>query len=165
MKTWLRCRQLLPSGSLAEAKEVVLTSAARTEEAISQRHLVAETEHSLAIADAVCELRRPVTVAIDGPGDGPHRLADAVVVVVDDAVVVSADGFDWQRLRNEVLVPARAGHGITLVHGMFLLRPELAPYFNYRVYVTAPPATDAERTYLREVWPQSVASLVIDGDN
>lgn len=113
--------ELLEGHSLAEAKEVVLTSAARAEEAAAHRRLLTALEHSLAIAEAVRELGRPAVVAFDGPGEGPGAVsgavAGAVAQIIDDAAVVSTNGADWVRLREEVLVPARAGLRVTLVHG------------------------------------------------
>ncbi|HJP78589.1 MAG TPA: hypothetical protein VJ914_30210 [Pseudonocardiaceae bacterium] len=158
-------KRLLESGSLAEATQIVETSAARIEVAAAKRLLASALEHSFAIAETVRELRRPAVVAFDGPGDAPRVFAVEVAALLDDWVVVPMDGSDWERLRDEVLVPARAAQGITLVHGMFLLRPELAPCLQYRVYVTEPPTTEAEQAYLRDVCPQSAASLVIRVSN
>ena len=128
---------------------------------------------------------RPVAlVAIDGPGGSgkstlARRLADATaatVVSMDDfyrplpeevrGSLSAAEGadrfFDRERLRDEVLVPLRAGRtalarrfdwdldrlgeellvvepeGVVIVEGVSTLRPELSRYWDLSVYLDVP---------------------------
>jgi len=79
--------------------------------------------------------------------------------------------FDWQRLRDEVLVPARHGEftyrlydwnteqlggmdtvaalGAVLVEGVYSLRPELRPFFDVTIWVEAPADLRIERQFAR----------------
>lgn len=127
-----------------------------------------------------------VTVAIDGPsGAGKSTVAslvrgrlgsDAAVVVGDDfyadidwsfrGELTPAEAYkrnyDWRRLADQILVPARSGAGrlryqrydwdrerpggwvevstpsVVIVEGIYLLRPELRDLFDLRVWVDAP---------------------------
>jgi uridine kinase len=139
------------------------------------------TSPAEALADAA--RGRPL-IALDGPGgSGKTTLAAAVAGRLDGAVVVHGDDFyrpmpvpdreqldaeqgyhcyfDWQRLRDEVLTPLRAGrparyrsfdwatgelgdsHEIgpgptVIVEGVYAARPELAPYYDLTAFVDTP---------------------------
>jgi uridine kinase len=126
----------------------------------------------------------PGIVAIDGTGgSGKSTLATAVAALLDGAVIVHGDDFyrvmpagererlgpeqgyqryfDWERLRDEVLAPVRAGRaaryqrfdwstgelgvwrevepGATvIVEGVYSARPELMPYYRLTVFVDTP---------------------------
>lgn len=102
--------------------------------------------------------------------------------------------FDWQRLRGEVLEPLSKGkmavyrrgagpagsgewtrvepRGIVLFEGVYTLRPELYPFYDYTVFVK--PAleseTESERGVDPEAWyqdayhPASMADTLLEGD-
>jgi uridine kinase len=181
-------RDLLGAGpdSLAEAKSIVLSSAARASEARRQERFVAELEQA-AVVDAIRALpassTRPVTlVAVDGPGgSGKTTLATALAARLEDCAVVHGDDFyrpmpdeqrerldpgqgyhryfDWQRLRDQVLLPLRDGRtvryrvhdwgtgrlgatrridpgvGVVIVEGVYSARPELCDLYDLTVYV------------------------------
>lgn len=161
-----------------------------------------ETEH-VASAIAALAGHAPdgfVLVAIDGPGGaGKSTLATAVaealggaerttIVHVDDfyrpmapeerLLLGPEEGyhryFDWQRLRDQVLVPLVAGRaadyqrydwatgapapdelrhvprsGTVIVEGVFTARPELAAYYDLTVSVETPRDTCLHRQYAR----------------
>ena len=140
----------------------------------------------------------PVLVGIDGgAGSGKTtfagRLANAVTEVGQSATVVHIDGFykcaedrwtgsmadqpighdlDWERLRDQVLLPLRAGQrtsyqpfdwpedclkgwiavdpvGIVIVEGVFALRNELSGFYDLRVWFTCPSDLRASRVLAR----------------
>jgi uridine kinase len=131
-------RELLGAGpgSLAEAKTIVLSSAARTAELRVHQQLMEEIEQAKDVSDAILHLAQSNSaatriVAIDGAGgSGKTTLAAAVAGQLDDCVIVHGDDFylpmpdherqqldaeqgyhryfDWQRLRAQVLKPLRA---------------------------------------------------------
>jgi uridine kinase len=128
-------RELLGVG-LGEAKEVVLSSAARTAELRTHQQLVDATERAKDVADGLLQLSQTEgatrIVAIDGTGgSGKTTLAAAVAGQLDGAVIVHVDDFyrpmpdrereqldaeqgyhlyfDWQRLRDQLLTPLRDG--------------------------------------------------------
>ncbi|MFE2729319.1 hypothetical protein [Kitasatospora sp. NPDC059327] len=128
-------RELLGVG-LGEAKEIVLSSAARTTELWTHQQLVDVTERAKDVADGLLQLSQTVgatrIVAIDGTGgSGKTTLATAVAGYLDGAVIVHVDDFyrpmpdrereqldaeqgyhlyfDWERLRDQVLTPLRDG--------------------------------------------------------
>jgi uridine kinase len=101
--------------------------------------------------------------------------------------------FDWQRLRREVLEPLSKGQqvvykrgpgkqnsgewvriepkGIVLFEGVYTLRPELYPFYDYTVFVKAggeapiDPATAAsEDWYLDAYHPAAMADSLLEGD-
>ncbi|MFC7262711.1 uridine kinase family protein [Streptomyces lutosisoli] len=121
------------------------------------------------LAAALAELRGAVVVH----GDDFYRPMDAE----ERARLSPAQGydryFDWQRLREEVLVPLTDGHdaayrrydwetgalapdeihavsrsGIVVVEGVYTARPELADCYGLVVYVDTPPEESMRR--LRE---------------
>ncbi|MGW5402325.1 hypothetical protein [Streptomyces sp. NPDC003952] len=188
-------RELLGVG-LAEAQEIVLSSASRTagpraegRPAEGRTPLDADvTERAAEIADAF--LRLPLSrgatriLAVDGAGgSGKTTLAAVVAGLLDGAATVHGDDFyrpmpeqerehfdaeqgyhryfDWERLRDQVLVPLRADRaaryqlydwstgrlgawcevaagGVVVVEGVYSARPELAPYYDLSVYVDTP---------------------------
>jgi uridine kinase len=142
----------------------------------------------------------PLLVGIDGPGgSGKSTLAralaprlSATVVEGDDfyqpssqrdARTVDADGigagFDWERLRDQVLAPARSGSStryqrydwdkdhldqwrsldrpaVVIVEGVYVTRDELRRYFSATLWVEAPYKTrlarGLERGASRRLW-------------
>ena len=139
----------------------------------------------LAIQFAKERLRRcrPVLVGIDGArGAGKSTLAHSIKEVLEGVIIIPTDEFrhspreglsphrisaaarpsslDWERLRDEVLVPLRRGESVryhvcehrrqpgswklvvfssvVLVEGTSSLHPELAPFFDVRIVVKAP---------------------------
>ncbi|MGW0856913.1 uridine kinase family protein [Streptomyces sp. NPDC002690] len=131
--------ELLGAGpdSLAKAKGIVLSSAARASELRYVQRLVDGIERTQRVADAILRTDPPhdgavTLVAVDGAGgSGKTTLAAAVAEYVGDCAVVHGDDFyrpmpdherdgldaeqgyhryfDWQRLRLEVLEPLRSG--------------------------------------------------------
>jgi uridine kinase len=136
------------------------------------------------IADAVRAAGRAgetTLVAVDGAGgSGKTTLAATAAELLDGATIVHGDDFyrvmpsvereglsaeqgyqryfDWERLRDQVLAPLRAGRaaryqlfdwaterlgdwqeispgGPVIVEGVYTARPELAPYYHLTVYV------------------------------
>lgn len=93
--------------------------------------------------------------------------------------------YDWQRLIAEVLDPLVVGdaaayrrfdgaagrlgddvvvvepHGTVVVEGPFVLRPQLAGYWDIAVHVAGGPADGASRWYLENVRPAEVANVVV----
>src|SRR5262249_21347886 len=127
-------RQLLGGGpgTLADAKKTVLTSSVRTTELRTHKQLVDTFERAQDIASAVLAL--PSTgagtriVAVDGgSGSGKTTLAGTAAELLDGCPIVHIDDFyrpmgeqerehldaeqgyhryfDWQRLRDQVLIP------------------------------------------------------------
>jgi uridine kinase len=124
--------------------------------------------------------RPPVLVAVDGAGGaGKSVFAQALhesdpsvrVVHMDDFYKPSSErtsqgtevggGFDWRRLRRQVLEPLRSGRparyerydwpsdrlaeshtlepeGIVVVEGAFVMRPELSSFYDFSVWVHSP---------------------------
>jgi uridine kinase len=91
---------------------------------------------------------------------------------------------DWQRLRDQVLAPLRAGRrapgvpprtAVMIIDGTASIRPELAPYYHLRVFVDTPadiralrledgePEDPRDDHYLRTSWPQTRAHLLVRG--
>lgn len=181
-------RELLGVG-LGEAKDIVLSSAARTSgPGAEDRWSLDVTERARDIAEAL--LRLPRTrgaariLAVDGAGgSGKSTVGAAVAGLLDGAVVVHGDDFyrpmperererldaeqgyhryfDWERLRDQVLVPLRADRAtryqlydwstgllgawrqvpagsVVIVEGVYSARPELTPYYDLTVYVDTP---------------------------
>ena len=128
--------------------------------------------------------RSPVVVGIDGQGgSGKSTLAAEFVARAGRGVIIAGDDFyadmpdaeraaldaaagyeryfDWQRLRAQVLIPARAGDGVlryqrydwgsqrlgpwvempmpdvVVVEGVYTLRPQLLGLLDVKVYVRA----------------------------
>jgi molybdopterin-guanine dinucleotide biosynthesis protein A/uridine kinase len=160
------------------------------------------------IADMAAErgrrVGRPVVIAIDGPScSGKSILANAVALrsgaavlegddfyrdtlpslsaaqreAMSDAAVVDAV-MDWERLRDEGLLPLRAGHAATfqpydwganngrlasaktvpaakpiIVEGVYAARPELADLIDFTVYLGIDPELRARRCAQREDEP------------
>jgi uridine kinase len=157
-----------------------------------------ETRNARLVAAAVTDLATPagsVVVAIDGAtASGKTILADAVAAQLDGCEIVHADDFyrpmpdnererldaeqgyrryfDWERLREQVLVPLRDGRAaryqiydwgtghlgawreirpgtVVLVEGVYSARPELAPYYHFAVLVDTPRAICLQRAMER----------------
>ncbi|MCX5401381.1 uridine kinase [Streptomyces sp. NBC_00102] len=175
-------------GDLGDAKRTVLSSAARTTELRAHQQPVDVVEQAKAVADGVLHLARArgttTIVAIDGTGgSGKTTLAAAVAELLDGAVVVHVDDFyrpmpagerelldaeqgyhryfDWERLRDQVLIPLRddraaryqlydwtteqlgawreiATGTVVIVEGVYSARPELAPCYHFTAYVDTP---------------------------
>jgi uridine kinase len=152
--------------------------------------VTADAKESDRIAQAIVEAARDgfVLVAIDGPGgSGKSTLAADIAgrLDPDHAVVVQGDDFyrpmspgqrlllspqegydwyfDWQRLRDQVLIPLTSGEaaqyqrydwltgeldarelrqvirsGVVIVEGVYTARPELAGYYHLTVWVDTP---------------------------
>jgi uridine kinase len=189
MDAVLVTRQLLGAGpgTVGEAKSIVLNSPGRTDALQAHQELMDTLERAQDIADAVRSVARTdeaTIIAIDGAGgSGKTTLAATVVALLDRATIVHGDDFyrpmpdhererldaqqgyhryfDWQRLRDQVLAPLRAGHTaryqkfdwatgqlatwheinpgtIVIVEGVYSARPELAPYYHLTAYVDTP---------------------------
>jgi hypothetical protein len=130
-------RELMGAGpdTLQQATTVVLTSPVRTDAPPAHQELVDMLERAQDIADAARARARTdetTIIAIDGPGgSGKTTLAAKVAELLDGATVIHGDDFyrpmpehereqldaqlgyqhyfDWQRLRDQVLAPLRAG--------------------------------------------------------
>lgn len=136
--------------------------------------------------------RRPLVVGVDGQsGAGKSTFARAVVPLLAGAVVVEGDDFyrdmdsrrraalspadgvqhyfDWQRLRSDVLEPARRGAStlryqrydwvlgamggwvempmpdVVIVEGVYTLRPQLLDLVDVAVWVETPEETRLQR--------------------
>ncbi|MDG4803324.1 AAA family ATPase [Micromonospora sp. WMMD980] len=182
-------RELLGAraGDLGEAKAIVLSSPARDDVRRSHQQLVDTLERAQDVAEAVQVVigaDRTTVIAVDGPSaSGKTTLAETVAELLDGATIVHGDDFcrpmpdheraqldpqqgyqrhfDWQRLRDQVLVPLRADRtaryqsydwntgrlaGWTevtpgapvIVEGVYSARPELSPYYHLTVYVDTP---------------------------
>ncbi|MFG2668494.1 uridine kinase [Streptomyces sp. NPDC048387] len=195
-------RELLGAGpgGLGEAKGVVLSSAARTAELSAHQHPVDVAVQAKDVADGLRRLTgtRGATsriVAIDGTGgSGKSTLAAAVAGHFDGATVVHVDDFyrpmpdrereqldaeqgyhryfDWERLRDQVLIPLRDGHParyqiydwttgqlgawreiapgtVVIVEGVYSIRPELARYYHFTAYVDTPRSLCLQRVRAR----------------
>ncbi|WP_448317555.1 uridine kinase family protein [Streptomyces sp. CO7] len=144
---------------------------------------------------------RPVLVAVDGPGgSGKTTLAASLAESLRDCAVVHVDDFyrplpdeerarldpeqgyhryfDWQRLRDEVLLPLRAGRParhrpydwatgrlgpwhetgtgteVVIVEGVYSARPELSGLYDLTVYVDTPRDTCLRRVRDRAENPE-----------
>ncbi|GHH83700.1 hypothetical protein GCM10018781_71470 [Kitasatospora indigofera] len=196
-------RALLGVG-LREAGESVLSSAARTVELRTRQQLADVTERAKDVADGLLELPRTRgssrIVAIDGAGgSGKTTLAAAVAGLLDGADVVHVDDFyrpmpdherelldaeqgyhryfDWERLRDQVLIPLRNGGAAryqlydwpterlgawreiapgtpVIVEGVYAARPELAPYYHFTAYVDTPREVCLQRVRARGENPE-----------
>jgi uridine kinase len=140
--------------------------------------------------------RRPVVVGIDGQGgSGKSSLASELVAWTGRGVIVEGDDFyrdmpeperaaldaaggyeryfDWERLRAQVLTPARAGDGVLryqrydwaterlgrwvevpmpdvlVVEGVYTLRPQLLALLDVKVYVRTGEDTRMDRQIAR----------------
>lgn len=190
MDSILVTRELLGAGpgNLGEAENAVLSSAARTAELQAHRQLTDVIERAKDVADGLLRTAHAQgssrIVAIDGPGgSGKTTLAAAVSGHLDGSAIVHVDDFyrpmpdrererldaeqgyhryfDWERLRDQVLVPLRddraaryqrydwttgrlgdwceiAPGAVVIVEGVYSARPELAPYYHFTAYVDAP---------------------------
>ncbi|MFI7075410.1 hypothetical protein [Micromonospora sediminicola] len=182
-------RELLGAGpgTLGQAKAVVLTSPGRDDALRSHQQLVDILERAQDVAEAahrVAPADGTTIIAIDGPGgSGKTTLAANVAELLSGATTVHGDDFyrpmpehertqldpqqgyqryfDWQRLRDQVLVPLRTHQtaryqsydwatgqlatwnevrpGTTvIVEGVYSARPELSPYYHLTAYVDTP---------------------------
>jgi uridine kinase len=159
------------------------------------------TVYSLAVIDRIAtdiqrllQRRSFVLVAIDGRGGaGKSTLAaelsprfGATVVAIDDfsramdeavrwrlsAEEAYRQNFDWQRLRDQVLVPLRRNQpasyqrydwilkrlgetaqaepkGVVVIEGVGSCRPELRPFYDYSIFVDTPPEVCVARLKAR----------------
>ncbi|MEU3562723.1 hypothetical protein [Kitasatospora sp. NPDC006786] len=196
-------RELLGVG-LGEAQEIVLSSAARTIELRTRQQLVDVAERAKDVADGLLQLSRTQgatrIVAIDGTGgSGKTTLAAAVAGHLDGAVIVHVDDFyrpmpdrarelldaeqgyhryfDWERLRDQVLIPLRddraaryqvydwttgqlgawreiASGAVVIVEGVYSARPELAHYYHFTAYVDTPRGVCLQRVRARGENPE-----------
>jgi uridine kinase len=147
---------------------------------------------------------RPVIIAIDGPSCSGNAILANAVSFLSSAVVLEGDDFyrdtlpslsaaqrevmpdaavaaaviDWERLRNEGLLPLRAGQPATfepydwdandgrlapaktvptadliIVEGAYAARPELADLIDFTVYLGIDPEVRARRCAQREDEP------------
>ncbi|MFG2999656.1 uridine kinase [Streptomyces sp. NPDC048340] len=175
-------------GELGEAESAVLSSSARTTELPARRPLVDVIAQAQDVADGLLRPARTPggtrILAIDGTGgSGKTTLAAAVAGVLDGAAIVHVDDFyrpmpdgererldaeqgyhhyfDWERLRDQVLIPLRdervaryriydwttgrlgarreiAPGAAVIVEGVYAARPELAHYYHFTAYVDTP---------------------------
>ena len=140
--------------------------------------------------------RRPIIVGIDGPsGAGKSTLARRIEEALKDVSIVHKDDFysdapeqllstlspaegyssyfDWQRLREQVLLPLSSGHHSTyqcfdwnkkvlgewrsvplttevaIVEGVYALRPELRDFYNLKILVQTGDEIRASRLIAR----------------
>jgi len=144
---------------------------------------------------------RPVVIAIDGPSSSGKSILATAVVLRSGAAVLEGDDFyrdtlpslsaaqrdaisdaaavdaviDWERLRDEGLLPLRAGHAATfqpydwganngrlasaktipaakliIVEGVYAARPELADLIDFAIYLGIDPDVRAKRYAQRE---------------
>ncbi|GAA2977425.1 hypothetical protein GCM10010519_10530 [Streptomyces lactacystinicus] len=197
-------RELLGVG-LGEAQEIVLSSAARTTELPTRQQLADVAERAKDVADGLLQLSRTQgatrIVAIDGTGgSGKTTLAAAVAGHLDGAVIVHVDDFyrpmpdrerelldaeqgyhryfDWERLRDQVLIPLRddraaryqvydwttgqlgawreiASGTVVIVEGVYSARPELARYYHFTAYVDTPRGVCLQRVRARGENPEA----------
>ncbi|HEV2374607.1 MAG TPA: hypothetical protein VGS19_20905 [Streptosporangiaceae bacterium] len=151
------------------------------------------------VATAVTELVREAhsarwLVALDGPGgSGKTVLSEALAPKVNGTVVHGDDFyrvmpdaerllldaeqgygqyFDWERLRDQVLAPLRAGRpacyqqydwaigalgqwltvppsGVVIVEGVYSMRPELSSLYDFTVFVETPREVCSQRCRAR----------------
>jgi len=153
-------------------------------------HLISPEELASAIADRLA--RQPaVLVALDGRcGSGKTTLSAQLAERFPQSITVHTDDFylppsrrvtgwesipcanmDIQRLRDEVVAPARAGQAfsyracregaylpprplgpapLVIVEGSYSHHPSLAPYYDIRIFVTCSPDEQARRLRRRE---------------
>ncbi|SDS59046.1 Uridine kinase [Streptomyces sp. TLI_053] len=193
-------------GDLGEAKRIVLSSAARTTELSSHQQLTDVVEQARDVADGLLNLARTQEattriIAIDGTGgSGKTTLAAAVALNLDGAVIVHVDDFyrpmpdhereqldaeqgyhryfDWERLRDQVLIPLRdrqaaryqiydwttgqlgawreiAPGTVVIVEGVYSTRPELARYYHFTTYVDTPRDVCLQRVRARGENPEA----------
>jgi uridine kinase len=155
---------------------------------------LAAIERMMSSLQSLLQQRSFVLVAIDGRGGaGKSTLAselsgrlNAFVVAIDDFYRVMdarvrwrlgpdeayMQNFDWQRLRDQVLVPLRSNqqakyerydwvsqrlgpsaqvepNGVVIVEGVGAYRPELRPFYDYSIYVDTPRELCLARLYDR----------------
>jgi molybdenum cofactor guanylyltransferase len=159
------------------------------------------------VAESAKTTDRPVVIAIDGPSCSGKSILAAAVALRSGAAVLEGDDFyrdtlprltatqreamsdaavvdaviDWERLREEGLLPLRAGHHasfqpydwdandgrlapaktvpaatLIIVEGVYAGRPELAELVDIAVYLGVDPQTRAERYAEREDDPEWV---------
>jgi molybdopterin-guanine dinucleotide biosynthesis protein A/uridine kinase len=159
------------------------------------------------VAESAKTTDRPVVIAIDGPSCSGKSILAAAVALRSGAAVLEGDDFyrdtlprltatqreamsdaavvdaviDWERLREEGLLPLRAGHQATfqpydwdandgrlapaktvaattliIVEGVYAARPELTELVDIAVYLGVDPQTRAERYAAREDDPEWV---------
>ena len=189
MDAILVTRELLGAGpgTLGQAKAIVLTSPGRDDALRAHQQLVDTLERAQDIAEAARSVARAdetTIIAIDGPGgSGKTTRAATVAELLEGVPIVHGDDFyrampeheraqldpqqgyqryfDWQRLRDQVLAPLRAGqsaryqsydwatgqltawHEITpgttvIVEGVYSARPELTSYYHLIAYADTP---------------------------
>ena len=155
-------------------------------------HLISPEELASAIADRLAR-QSAVLVALDGRcGSGKTTLAAQLAERFPQSITVHTDDFylppsrrvtgwekipcanmDIQRLRDEVVAPARAGQAfscqayscregaylpprslgpapLVIVEGSYSHHPSLAPYYDIRIFVTCSPDEQARRLRKRE---------------
>ena len=132
-------------------------------------HLISPEELTSAIADRLAR-QSAVLVALDGRcGSGKTTLAAQLTERFPQSITVHTDDFylppsrrvtgwekipcanmDIQRLRDEVVAPARAGQAFSYVEGSYSHHPSLAPYYDIRIFVTCSPDEQARRLRRRE---------------
>ncbi|SDY48493.1 Uridine kinase [Micromonospora pattaloongensis] len=200
MDAILVTRELLAPGpgTLGQAKAIVLTSPGRDDALRAHQQIVDTVERAQDIAEAARSVARggeTTIIAIDGAGgSGKTTLAAAAAELLEGAAIVHGDDFyrpmseheraqldpqqgyqryfDWQRLRDQVLAPLRAGQaaryqsydwatgqlaawheinpGTTvIVEGVYSARPELASYYHLTAYVDTPREICLQRVRVR----------------
>ncbi|MER5762709.1 uridine kinase [Streptomyces sp. NPDC002082] len=167
---------------------IPVPSGARTPGPPEDRQPVDPVEWAGEVAEALLRLpparRATRLLAVDGAGgSGKTTLATAVAARLDGAAVVHVDDFyrpmpehereqldaeqgyqryfDWERLRDQVLIPLRADRAaryqlydwstgrlgawrevaagiVVIVEGVYSARPELTPHYDLTAYVDTP---------------------------
>ena len=143
-------------------------------------HLISPEELASAIADRLAR-QSAVLVALDGRcGSGKTTLAEQLAERFPQCITVHTGwekipcaNMDIQRLRDEVVAPARAGQAfsyqayscregaylpprplgpapLVIVEGSYSHHPSLAPYYDIRIFVTCSPDEQARRLRRRE---------------
>jgi uridine kinase len=153
------------------------------------------------VAERAKSTDRPVVIAIDGPSSSGKSILATAVVLRSGAAVLEGDDFyrdtlpslsaaqreamsdaavvdaviDWERLRDEGLLPLRAGHAATfqpydwganngrlasaktvpaakliIVEGVYAARQELADLIDFAIYLGIDPDVRAKRYAQRE---------------
>lgn len=127
-------------------------------------------------------LKSTIFVAIDGmPGGGKSTLTKYILDKIPTVKLVKMDNFfntstnndDFERLKNEVLIPLKSNKiatfkiyswdehkmidgeaiksgGIILIEGISSMESDLLPFYDYKIWVDCPPEVGLERVLTRD---------------